>query len=108
METPTISYVLMKTLSSFIKKNKKIKMEACPYCIQKFSTHEKLDNHKIDHNKEKLEFANYQNQIKNPFVIYCDFESTLANIDTCELDLSEPFSNQIQKYTPNSLALCTY
>ena len=54
-----------------------------------------------------MEFTNYQNQIKNPFVIYADFEGTLANIDTCELDPSEPFSNQSQKYTPNSLCVYT-
>ena len=92
-------------------------MEVCPYCLQKFTTQEKLDMHKIDcinhtavriecTEKEKLEFTNHQKQIKNPFVIYADFESTLEKIDTCQPNPSEPFSNQIQKHPPN--CFCVY
>ena len=93
-------------------------MEVCPYCLQKITTQEKLDIHKIDcinhtavriefTDKEKLEFTNHQKQIKNPFVINADFESTLEIIDTCQPNPSEPFSNQIQKQTPNSFCVYT-
>ena len=78
----------------------------------------KLDMHKIDcinhtavriefTDKEKLEFTNHQKQIKNPFVIYTDFESTLKKIDTYQPNSSEPFSNQIQKHTLNSFCIYT-
>ena len=90
----------------------------CPYCLQKFSDQEKLDKHKIDciiHTsvrveftyKEKLEFTNYQKQIKNPIIIYADFESKLEKIDTCDSNPCESFSNQIQKHAPNSFCVHT-
>ena len=50
----------MKKLSPFLKKNKKVKMELSPYCLQKFSTQEKLDKHKIDcinHTAVRVEFT---------------------------------------------------
>ena len=109
----------MKKLSPLIKKNMVGKIEVCPYCLQKFTTQEKLDIYKIDciinhaalkmkfTNKEKLEFTNHQKQIKNPFVMYAEFESTLDRIDTCQPNPSEPFPNQIQKQTPNSFCVYT-
>ena len=47
--------------------------------------------------------------MKNPFVIYADFENTLEKIDcTCQLNPCKPFSNQIQKYTPNCFCVYIY
>ena len=50
----------MKKLSSFVKKIKKDKIEVCPYYFQNFSTHKKLDKHKIDcinHTAVRVEFT---------------------------------------------------
>ena len=44
----------------------------------------------------------YQKQIKNPYVMYADFESTLEKIDTSEPNPSRPFCSQIQKHTPTN------
>ena len=57
--------------------------------------------------KEKLEYVNHRKQIKNPIVIYAEFESTLEKIDTCQPNPSEPFSNHIQNHTPNSFCVYT-
>ena len=45
--------------------------------------------------------------MKNPLVIYADFESTLEKIDKFQPNPSEPFSNHIQKHTPNSFYVYT-
>ena len=107
----TNHYVLMKKLSPLIKKNKHCKMAVCPYCLQKFTTQEKLDMHKIDcinhtavriefTDKEKLEFTNHQKQVKNPFVIYADFESTLEKKDTCQPNLVNHFLIKFKNIRP--------
>ena len=64
----TNHYVLMKKLSPLIKKNKDCKIEVCPYCLQKFTSQEKLDMHKIDcinHTAVRIEFTD-----KEKFGIY--------------------------------------
>ena len=40
----------------------------------------------------QLEFRNYYKQIKHPFVIYADFESTLQKIHTSQSNPNESYT----------------
>ena len=51
---------------------------------------------RVEVTNKKMESTNYSKQIKNSFVIYADFESTLDKVNMCEPNPSEPFSNKIQ------------
>ena len=73
------------------------KKHFCIHCLQCFSTKEILNNHLenclIINKKQnivmpklgsKIYFKHYYKMLKNPFVIYCDFESILEPIETAK------------------------
>ena len=56
--------------------------------------------------EDKIQFKHYEKQVRHPFVIYADFESSLQTIDTCQPQPEESYTNPIQKHNPNSF--CCY
>ena len=82
------------------------------YCLQAFSTEGILKSHIKDCFKingkqrsimpkkgEYVKFKNYERKIKSPFVIYANFESTLAPENNEKQNPEEPYTNKYQKHT---------
>lgn len=86
-------YCWIKNLSGLIStqiSTHKGKLHFCDRCLNHFSSAEKLGTHSLDclnqnqyeiemptFNSNILEFSNFKNQLKVPFVIYADVESIL-------------------------------
>ena len=52
-------------------------------------------------------FEQHCNQIRHPFVIYADFESTLQKIHTVQQDPAIAYQINLHKHVPNSFAVYT-
>ncbi|KAF0747557.1 DNA pol B 2 domain-containing protein [Aphis craccivora] len=87
----------------------------CKMCLNSFDTENKLNCHKhyCANNKtakivlpepynKTLEFEKYNNSLRNPFVIFADFEATLQPIYTCQPNDTEAFTKCYQKHIPNN------
>ena len=83
----------------------------CRYYLQAFSTEEILKSHIKDCFKingkqriimpkkgEYVKFKNYERKIKSPFIIYANFESTLAPENNEKQNPGEPYTNKYQKH----------
>lgn len=109
-------YVLMKDLSPFINSKHNGKKHICSYCLHSFYKKELLDAHEPScsiHTPVRMElaegpvkFKNHFKEVKHPFVIYADFESTLKKIITCQPNPEESYINNINMHVPNSF--CCY
>ena len=86
-------------------------------CLQGFSQEKTRDDHyvycsnnetaRVEMPKDPiLKFNDGQAQLKEPFVIYADFESILEPMATASSDPSIPHINHINKHTPSGF--CTY
>lgn len=105
----------------------------CDGCLQFFPSEEALSTHSrddCDHIKlimpktdytldkigrsvpqNKLKFCNYQNQLKAPFVVYCDFECLLKKIDGVENPTTESFTLKTYEHIPFSFSyaiICSF
>ena len=90
-------YVLIKNMSALLSEhNSRHKSYVCPSCLKGYREEAKLDKHitngctkfgeKVElpseeDAKEYIQFKNTHKMLKKPFVIYCDFESLLLNIE---------------------------
>jgi len=84
-------------------------------CLNKFDSKISLDYHKTYCGAHKpvrieipkpynntLEFENYNQSLKVPFVIYADFECMLQKIQTCQSCDETSYTNTHQKHVPNN------
>ena len=84
----------------------------CNYCIQGFASQAKLDNHLESGcaeittckpcmpptDKAFIEFKNFENSCKAPFVIYADFECLLTPISKCTKSTVDSYTDAYQKH----------
>lgn len=110
-------YVLMKNLSPFVNKKHHGQTFVCSFCLHSFYKKENHEKHELECSihtpvrmelsKDPVRFKNYQKQIRHPFVIYADFESTLKKIDSVQPDPKESYTMDINKHIPNSFCVYT-
>ena len=87
----------------------------CPNCFHSFKTKTKLESHKtVSKNKDVcniimpfentkiLEFNQYQNSDKVPFVIYADLECFIEKIDGCENNPENSSTVKVSKHIPSA------
>lgn len=83
----------------------------CDRCLQYFGTETLLIKHVNDckhfdavrielpdEDHKWLQFMNFMNKERHPFVVYADFEALTKPIDTCEPDPSTSFTNAYQNH----------
>ena len=113
-------YVYIKDFNRFMynKTKHNCKKHFCIHCLQCFSTKEILDNHLenclIINKKQnivmpklgsKIYFKHYYKMLKNPFVIYCDFESILEPIETAKQNAdTTSYTSEYQNHLISSYA----
>ena len=113
-------YVYIKDFNRFMynKTKHNCKKHFCIHCLQCFNTEEILKNHLenclIVNKKQtivmpkkgsKIYFKNYYKMLKNPFVIYCDFESILEPIETVKQDADlTSYTTEYQNHLISSYA----
>jgi len=113
----TNHYIIMKDLSPFVNKNQQYKSHVCPYCLHCLDKQQSLETHEPNcsvHTPVRMElaegpvkFQQYHKQIKHPFVIYADFESTLQKIHTVQPNPEDSYTINLQKHIPNSFSCLT-
>ena len=106
---------LSRLLSSQVSKHKE-KCFICENCLNPFRTDESLNRHKeycntnecIKINMPKkgdiLNFKNYCNSEKVPFIIYADTEALIKAIQSCAPDSQNSYTNKYQKHEPISFS----
>ena len=110
-------YVLVKNQSALIASqiNKhKGTCNICLNCFNGFTSKEALDKHKeYCYNNEcvktimpepytYLQFKNFLNSEKVPFVVYADFEALIKGMDNCNPDPNKSYTKKYQKHEPIS------
>ena len=108
-------YCLIKSLSRLLRAQKGAgnKRYYCPRCLHGFSKESLLKNHeglcagqspqrvampKPDNNS--LQFVDFHKQDRLKFVIYCDFESLLVPLATCQPPPNSSHSNRTHLHVP--------
>ena len=54
-----------------------------------------------------LEFNQYQNSYKAPFIIYADLECIIEKIDGCKNNLENSFTTKVSEHIPTGFAMST-
>ncbi|XP_047515259.1 uncharacterized protein LOC125056273 [Pieris napi] len=124
---------MSRLISSQVSKSKEA-IYLCDFCLQYFSTSERLNNHQkndcrhictqipsVDKNKKnwwgdivsenKLSFDKFQRKLMLPFVIYADFEAFLSPLASCSNDPSKSHTINVQKHNVYSFGYyikCSY
>lgn len=92
-------YCLIRDLNGFLYRTKshRSKTHFCPYCLHAFQREELMIKH-IDfcgiNGEQKIElpqkgindtlkFSDFRKKMRCPFVLYCDFETTNKDVQTC-------------------------
>ena len=119
-------YVYIKDFNRFMHHKTKShqRKHFCMHCLQCFSSERVLNKHKevcIEINGEqsikmpevgsKIEFTNFNKQMKAPFVIYADFEAITEPIHGCNQSNQQSFTEAYQKHTDCSYGykvVCCY
>ena len=113
-------YVYIKDFNRFMsnKTKHKCKKHFCMNCLQCFNSEDILTKHLencllinkkqnivMPEEGSKIHFKNYYKTLKNPFVIYCDFESILEPIETAKHDANTTsYSTEYQNHMISSYA----
>ena len=110
-------YVLMQDLSPFINQTHKRKTYPCRYCLHSFYRKELLDKHeplcsihtpvRMELAEGPVQFKHHHNQIKHPFTIYADFESTLLKVHGAQSIPTKSYTLNTEKHIPNSFCVFT-
>ena len=110
-------YVIMQDLSPFINKKHKERTYPCRYCLHSFYRKELCESHepncsvhtpiRMNLDATHVEFKQHCNQVKHPFVIYADFESTLQTISAAQPNPEKSYNMNLQQHVPNSFAVYT-
>lgn len=114
---------LSRLLYSQLSKRKEKKW-VCELCLQYFGKKILLTRHEDycklfdpvridlpDEDHKWLEFKNYMNKERHPFVVYADFEALIKPIDTCQPDPTTSYTNAYQNHVPCAVAyqmVCSY
>ena len=93
----------------------------CLNCFHVYTTENKLEKHKKiceNHDYCHVEMPNEDNKIikynqgeksiRSPFTIYADLECLLEKMSTCDNDLEESSTTEINKHTRSGYSLCTH
>lgn len=87
----------------------------CERCLHGYSRKELLERHKPEcegllksptrtempkQGANTMMFKNYRKQMKEPYVVYADFECLIRKIHTCEPDSSRSFTVKTEKHEP--------
>ena len=117
----TDHYCLIKSLSRLLSTETskgKRKQHYCRNCLQGYDKKEKLQDHqrycyenaplRIELPKEgaTVQFKNYKNSMRVPYIVYADFESITKPINTCTPNSKQSYTKQYQKHVPSSF--CYY
>jgi hypothetical protein len=90
----------------------------CLRCLNGFPSEKSLNEHKESCSSREavkvklpnagtfLGFKNYNRSMRVPFIVYADFESFTAQLDTCQPNPANSYTNQYQKHTPSGF--CYY
>ena len=111
-------YCLIRNFSRLMGQRTRHKAQEyyCYNCLHGFSSKDRLNNHRklctkqkaqrFDFPKEdtKTKFKNYQNKLKVPFVIYCDFECCTSKIQPCQ-NQRESNTEAYQHHEPSGFCL---
>ena len=110
-------YSLVKRLSALLfdqSKNSNSK-HFCERCLHGYWRRELLERHKPEckgllkspnrtempkEGENKMAFKNFYKQMKEPYVVYADFECILRKIHTCEPDNKKSFTVKTEKHEP--------
>ena len=107
-------YIYIKDFNRFMHHKTKShqRKHFCMHCLQCFSSERVLNKHNevcIEINGEqsikmpevgsKIEFTNYNKQMKAPFVIYADFEAITEPVHGCNPSDDKSFTENYQKHT---------
>ena len=114
---PNNHYIYMKDFNSYMynQTHHKERKHFCMYCLQCFSKEHVLKDHKnvcmavnkkqtieMPHRKNGelpcVKFRNFGNQLKNPFVVYADFESIIKNQKDLKEASEKTFSHEFQNH----------
>ena len=110
-------YVWIKNFNRLMGHDNHHKVYYCTQCLQKYSTMEKLEEHKISCSNQDTtkvvmpkegsitKFKNYGKMLKVPFVWYADFESYLVPIEGPTNDNNLSSTTMFQKHEPASFCL---
>ena len=92
----------------------------CLNCVHSFRTKNKLESHKKvfenkdfcnvimpSENTKILEFNQYQESDKAPFIIYADPECIVAKMDGCKNNPENSSTTKVSKYTPSGFSVST-
>ena len=106
-------YCLIRNLKRLLSNQTrhKAQMYYCPYCLHGFVREQLLEDHKplcSQHGPQRIElpneddmflqFKDFQKQLRVPFVIYADFESLTAKIQSASPDPSKSSTEKFQKH----------
>ena len=110
-------YILVKNQSALLAaqiNNHKGTRNICLNCFSGFTTKEALNKHKEYCYNNKcvktimpepytyLQFKNFPNSEKVPFVVYADFEALIKEMDNCNPDPNKSYTKKYQKHEPIS------
>lgn len=114
-------YCLIKDMSRLLSSQtskREHKQHYCLRCLNGFPSDEKLKEHKELCNSREavkielpdagtfLTFKNYNRSMRVPFIVFADFESSTDQINTCQPNPANSYTNQYQKHTPSGF--CYY
>ena len=106
---------LIKDLNKLLysQSRHKARMFYCRYCFHGFIREDLLEDHEphcVQHGAQHIElpgeensslfFKDYHKQLKEPFVIYADFESLTTKIDSAEPNPNKSFTEKYQHHQP--------
>ncbi|CAB3990348.1 Gastrula zinc finger [Paramuricea clavata] len=111
----TRHYCLIKDLNKLLydQNGRKCRMYYCRYCLHGFIREDILQEHEphcCQHGAQRIElwnehnaslyFKDYHKQLKVPFVIYADFESVTAKIDSVSPNPTKSSTGKYQHHQP--------
>jgi hypothetical protein len=112
-------YCLIKDMSRLLASQatkKHQKRYYCLRCLNGFASEDSLTKHKeccssreavkivLPKEDTFLHFKNYNRSMRVPFIVYADFESNTNQIDTCQPNPANSYTNQYQKHTPSGFS----
>jgi hypothetical protein len=112
-------YCLIKNMSRLLASQATKKHQErhyCLRCLNGFPSKASLNKHKeccSSREAVKIElpkkgtvqsFKNYNRSMRVPFIVYADFESNTNQIDTCQPNPENSYTNQYQKHTPSGFS----
>ena len=108
-------YLTVKNLSGLLRRITSTHQEDfyCLNCFRSNRTRNKLEAHKKiceNHNYCNVEITYNQGEksVKLPFVIYADLECLLEKMSTCQNNLNESSTTEINKHIPSGYSIFTH